>query len=86
MSVSMLSLFLLSAVITVTPGGGAGAFEKARDAIRASGQHGSILIRASDHFVDHTIALDARDPRRLRLHGGTRSAGHLWVAAEITAS
>ena len=62
MSMTMLSLLLLSAAITVTPAGGVRAFEEARDKIRASGQHGEIRILAGDYFVDHSIEFDQRDP------------------------
>lgn len=62
MSMSMLSLLLLSAAITVTPAGGVRAFEAARDKIRASAGQGEVHVLAGDYFVDHTIVLDGREP------------------------
>jgi hypothetical protein len=58
----MLSLLLLSTTILVTPEGGVAAFERARDAIRASGEAGTIRVAAGDYFVDHSIVLDGREP------------------------
>ncbi len=76
----MLPIFLLSAAITVTPSGGVRAFEAARDQLRASGQAGTVTVKAGDYFVDHSIVLDERDPAgsvyraegRVRWIGGVR--------------
>lgn len=62
----------LGADTVVTPKGGIAALEAARDRIRQNGKPATIVLRAGDYFLDHSLTFDSRDPAGTRLRGQGR--------------